>query len=420
MRILFVQNRPLYPANTGGRIRTLNVLRHLAQRHEVTYLCSIRSEEEKHLPMMGELGMEVEAVKHRSAATRSSRFYLAALANLLGGRALSIARNFNPALRRRAKQLVRDRGFDLVICDFLQAALHVADLPFRPKILFQHNVEAQIVERHAATASGAIWSGYMRMQHRRLREFERRAGGWFDAVIAVSREDRAKFERDYGWRHVRVIDTAVDVEQFRPSELPEQPDSVVFVGSLDWMPNHDGVIRFVNEVWPRVRAVRPTATFTVVGRNPSPQCMRLSGNAGVHVVGTVDDVRPYLARAAVVVVPLHVGGGTRLKIFEAMAMRKSVVATTIGAEGLPLTPGEHLLIADSPVEFAEAILGLLDSPQRRRAIGDAAQQLVTSRFTSEIVARQFETVCEHVVCVHRGRSVPDRALAIGESCATAN
>jgi glycosyltransferase involved in cell wall biosynthesis len=148
--------------------------------------------------------------------------------------------------------------------------------------------------------------------------------------------------------------------------------------------------------------------------------MRLSGNAGVHVVGTVDDVRPYLARAAVVVVPLHVGGGTRLKIFEAMAMRKSVVATTIGAEGLPLTPGEHLLIADSPVEFAEAILGLLDSPQRRRAIGDAAQQLVTSRFTSEIVARQFETVCEHVVGVHRGRSVPDRALAIGESCATAN
>jgi glycosyltransferase involved in cell wall biosynthesis len=242
-----------------------------------------------------------------------------------------------------------------------------------------------------------------------MQRFERDCGRQFDAVIAVSEPDKALFERNYRWDHVHAIDTAVDEEFFRGDERAAVPDRVAFLGSMDWIPNQDGVRWFVREVWPRVRAVRPAATFHVVGRNPPADVRALETVPGVKVVGGVPDVRPHLAEAAAFVVPLLVGGGTRLKIYEAMASRRAVVSTGIGAEGLPLTPGEHYFRADTPAAFAEAVVGVLADPGLRDRIGEAADRFVRERFSSEPVARQFEAICQGVLDGKTGRA----AAAVG-------
>jgi len=166
---------------------------------------------------------------------------------------------------------------------------------------------------------------------------------------------------------------------------------------MDWYPNEDGIVHFIEAVLPRVRREVPAATLTVVGRNPSSRLRAAAVTAGVHVTGLVDDVRPHMAEAAVYVVPLRIGGGTRLKIFEALSMGKAVVSTAIGAEGLPLTPGQDYLQADDPTSFAEAVTSLLRDPVRRRAIGAAGRRLVEARYSWPKVVDEFENQCEEVL-----------------------
>jgi polysaccharide biosynthesis protein PslH len=405
MNILLIHKQILFPHDTGGKIRVLNLLRHLARWHEVVYLCNLRPGDERYLPEMQALGLRVEGVPKQDSRRRSPRYYGEAALNLLSPHPFTVARNFDPALKARAEALIRNESFDCLICDVIQMALHGVDLQV-PKILFQHNVEALLLQRHAERDRTWLRRRYMASQHRKMRRFEAEYGARFDAVIAVSELDRQAFERDYGWRHVRAIDTAVDLDYFRPAGRSEQADRVVFVGSMDWMPNQDGVRFFLEEVWPRILARRPGATFQVVGRDPPAKLCRLSGSDGVEVVGTVPDVRPYLEEATVVVVPILVGGGTRLKIYEAMAMGKAVVSTTIGAEGLVYTPGEHLLLADAPAAFAEAVVSLLKAPQLRSQLGESARRLVADRFSAETVARQFESICQATLQRLKDRAVP--------------
>ena len=393
MKILFLQKRILYPVDAGWKIRTLNVLKYLAQWHDVTYLCNVQEADEPYLEEMGKLGVRLEMVPWREASRESFRFYVELAKNLFSKYPFTVAKDYDPALRRRAEALLRAEPFDLVICDFVQMARNAIGLPAKASLLFQHNVEAQIFQRHAASGSGWLRRQYMAHQWRKMRRFEAEAGRAFDAVIAVSDGDRDHFSREYGWRHASTIDTAVDTAYFHPNGTHESGDLVVFLGSLDWLPNEDGLAYFVERIWPLVRRDRPSTRFEIVGRRPSRRVQEMSSVPGVEVVGTVPDVRPYLARAAVVVVPLLVGGGTRIKIFEAMAMRKAVVSTTLGAEGLDVEPNRHLLLADEPEAFARAVCELLADPSRRGGLGADALRLVQERFGAERVARQFESIC---------------------------
>lgn len=397
MKILFIQNRVLFPANTGGKIRTLNILRHLAGWHEITYLCNCQPGDEAFFPQMRQLGVRLNAVMLEKPNWGSLRFNVALAQNLFSSRPFNIARHYDPAVRERARQLLHQDKYDLLICDFLQTALHSVGLRGIPRILFQHNVEAEIFRRHAETSASCVRRRYMTLQWHRMARFESDIGQQFDTVIAVSKQDRVHFERAYGWRHVAAIDTGVDTHYFKPAPVAENEDRVLFLGSMDWLPNQDGVKRFVREVWPRIRDRHPRATFQIVGRNPSAEVLGLASFPGVEVVGTVPDVRPYLAAASAVVVPLLIGGGTRLKIFEAMAMGKAVVSTTIGCEGLPVSAGTHLLVEDSSDTFAQAVSNLLASPATRSALGSAARTLVCQCYGSETVARQFEDICQNIV-----------------------
>jgi glycosyltransferase involved in cell wall biosynthesis len=403
LKILFLHKQILFPRDTGGKIRVLNLLKHLARWHDVTYVCNLRRGEEALLPQMEALGLRMEPVPGEAPPHGGAGFYLGALANLASSRPYSIDRNYDPAVRRRVEELLRREHFDLLICDTVHMARHVIGLDLPPAVLFQHNVEAQILERHADVGGSALMRAYMRSQYRRMAAFEAGCGKHFDHVIAVSRQDASIFAERYGWRDVDAIDTAVDTDLFEPRPLEEVEGRVMFLGSMDWLPNQNGMRWFCKHVWPRVRERRPDATFQIVGRSPPPWIRALAELPGVEVTGSVPDVRPYLAAASVVVVPLLVGGGTRLKIYEAMAMARATVSTTIGAEGLPVEPGTHFLQADDPETFAADVLRLLDDAPFRRGIGEAANAFVRERYGSEPITRQFEAICLDVLARVRER-----------------
>ena len=375
-------------------------MRHLARWHELTYLCNVQEGEEDGIDGMRELGVRLETIPWHEASRSSPSFYRDLALNLFSRYPFNVNKDYDPALRDRAAQLLAEEKYDLLICDFVQMARNAMDLHGPPKMLFQHNVEAEIFRRHSEHDRGWLRRRYMGLQWKKMQRFEGDAGRRFDTVVAVSDHDREIFERDYGWSHVRTIDTAVDVGHFSPNGRPENANRVTFVGSMDWLANQDAVIDFVERTWPLVKSLVPNAELQIVGRNPPSSITELSVREDIDVTGTVPDVRPHLNEAGTVIVPLRIGGGTRLKIFEAMAMQKAVVSTAVGAEGLPVTSGQDIVIADSPQEFAKSVAKVLTDETWRLQIAAAARKLVCERYSAETVARQFESICQETVDRH--------------------
>jgi len=293
-----------------------------------------------------------------------------------------------------------------------------------PAVLFTHNVEAEIWRRHADTSSSILKRQLYGMQHRRMLRFEEQAIRRFDGVLAVSDADRETFSRLYpgaATRPIHVVPTGVDTAFFAPSSTepdtssPAASRSLIFTGSMDWLPNEDAMLFFCRDILPLIRAEEPDVTLSIVGRAPTPAVRRLAAEQGVHVTGRVDDVRPYMRDAAVYVVPLRIGGGTRLKIFEAMAMRKAVVSTVVGAEGLPVTGGDHLLLADEPRGFARGVVRLLRDLDKRRSVEQAARQLVVSKYDWSVVAADLEEALMRfasMTAVPAMAPVPARRVAV--------
>ena len=392
MHILWLKTELLHPVDKGGRIRTYNMLRALKRDHRITYLTLDNGHA---APDAAERAMEycheLITIPFQEAARRSPRFWMELAGNLVSRLPYAVSKYRSPAMRRAVERVVATGDVDLLVCDFLFPSQNVPDgLPCRT-VLFQHNVEAMIWKRHAEVRRGRASHAYFAEQWRRMQRFEQAECRRFDQVVAVSPDDARLLEAEYGLHGVTDVPTGVDVEYFRPDGAAErEPMSLVFTGSMDWMPNEDGIRWFVDEVLPRIHAVNPGVTVTVVGRNPPPAIQALAGrDPRVRVTGTVPDVRPYLQRAAVFVVPLRVGGGTRLKIFEALAMECALVTTTVGAEGLPVQAGTHALLADEPQAFATAVLHLLAEPDEAARLGRTGAEFVRAHFGWDRVARVF-------------------------------
>jgi glycosyltransferase involved in cell wall biosynthesis len=400
MRLLWVKMGGLWPATAGGRVRSLQMLRHLSQRHVVSVVTT-------HGPADDPEGL--------SRQLPASRVYSTAFVPPKQGSATfarALARSwFSPypvdlwkwrvrEMRDRVGGLLADGSFDLCVADFLFASVNVPSQSMTPVMLFQHNVEYLIWQRLAEIEQRTWKRAILEVEWRKLRRAEAAACARAHRTLAVSEEDCRRLSALAGDARTGAIPTGVDIEYFRPSKRPEIPGRLVFTGSMDWHPNEDAVIHFAESVLPQIRASRPDVTLAVVGRNPTPRLREAADRAGVIVTGTVDDVRPYIDEAQVYVVPLRAGSGTRLKIFEALAMARPVVSTTVGAEGLALTPDRNVVLADGPDDFARAVLALLDDPGRRSALGGAGRALVESRYSWAHVAREFEDHCEDVVAEH--------------------
>jgi glycosyltransferase involved in cell wall biosynthesis len=259
-------------------------------------------------------------------------------------------------------------------------------------VLFQHNVEMMIWRRHAATAEGALKKRYFGSQAQRMFDYEREVCRAVERVVAVSQGDAETMRREFGVDRVDWAPTGVDTNFFAPPPAPPEPVAdLVFLGSMDWMPNIDGVAWFADEILPKIRARRPQTTVAIVGRSPGAVIQSFGRDLpNFTVTGTVPDVRPYLWGSKVSIVPLRVGGGTRLKIYESMAAGVAVASTTIGAEGLEIDPPANIRIGDTPETFAQACLDLLEDNDARRRVAAAGLELVRSRFSWDKVVDRFE------------------------------
>lgn len=393
MKILWAKSGGLLPLTHGGRIRSYYLARELAKFHDVS-LFTFASQHENPIPAhepLKQFFRNVVCLPLKIPKLHGLQESVNYARNLLSTRPYSASKYCQPWVKQElAAHLAREQ-YDLLLCDFLLTAGVIPwDWP-RPKVLFTHNIEAVIWERHFRTSKNPVWKAVSYREYRSLERMERKYVSSADHVLAVSDNDRDFFLRYAPKGKMTVIPTGVDIDYFTPSNEEPDPESIVFTGSMDWIANEDGIVFFIEKVLPLVRLQFPKAKLLVVGRRPSERMKKIGASApGVEVTGTVDDIRPYLARGSVYVVPLLVGGGTRIKIFEAMAAGKAIVSTTIGAEGLPVRHGENILLADDAQSFANCVVELLKNRASRERMSSAARKLVVDGYSWHAVGR---TLC---------------------------
>jgi len=392
MKILWIKTDFLHPTTRGGQIRTLEMLRRLHARHEVYYIAFDDPEHPEGLQRAGEYSTRAYPIRRQVASKRSPRFLIDLLRGLVSPLPVAVERYRSAEMRRLISSLRTRENFDSIVCDFLAPAPNIDDLS--RCVLFQHNVETTIWQRHHQHAPDPLRRAYLGMQARKMFAYERQVCRAVSHVIAVSDADSELMRSMFGVES-DAVPTGVDIQYFTPpADTPDAPAAdLVFLGSMDWLPNIDGVKWFTAEILPLIRGRRPECTVAIVGRKPGPDIVSLAGG-GIQVTGTVPDVRPYLWGACVSIVPLRIGGGTRLKIYESMAAGTPVVSTTVGAEGLDVQSPANILIADTPQAFADACLRLLEDTRERRRMAAAAHELVSARFSWEAVADRFEAALE--------------------------
>jgi glycosyltransferase involved in cell wall biosynthesis len=310
----------------------------------------------------------------------------------LGSRAPFAVRKFtDSATGRRIEQLFADKRFEAAVCDFLSASLTFPRGLRRQTVLFQHNVESILWDRMVATEHDWLKKMIYKLEAGKMRRYERSTIAEFKHVIAVSKQDRAYMSQFLAEERISVVPTGVDLDQYRLSPGGQAPmPLVVFTGTMDFDPNVDGVSFFCREIWPHVQKAVPNARFRIVGKKPVAAVQRLA-SAQIEVTGAVESIVEHLQQAWVVVVPLRMGGGTRLKIYEAMAAGRAVVSTSIGAEGLDVHHGKDIMLADENRAFAEAVITLLQKPELRKRYERAAAELVT-QFDWSSVAERFAEI----------------------------
>jgi glycosyltransferase involved in cell wall biosynthesis len=398
LRILWLKSGPLHPLDTGGKIRTHSVLRELKKRHEITFLALASTLGETTKAAADEYSHRQIWIPWTEARKATVEFFGGLIRNLFSNEPYVIQKYFSREMARKIQELDASGQFDLIICDFLTPAVNIFarnSAVKTPILLFQHNVESLIWKRLYENASNVVTRAYLKIQWNRMKKFERVTAGRCDGVIGVSENDCRILQQEFGLKNVLgSIPTGVDCAYFDFSTGVRKPHSLVFLGSMDWMPNVDAVCYFAKEIFPAIKRQFADATFTIVGRNPTPRVKVLENRQdGIFVPGTVPDVRPYLAEAEVMIVPLRIGGGTRIKIFEGMATGIPIVSSVIGAEGLPVCHQENILLAETPAAFVKAICELFNRAELRKQIGKSGRDLVSGRFSLGSAANVFEEYC---------------------------
>jgi polysaccharide biosynthesis protein PslH len=413
MKILWVKAGGLVPPDTGGKIRSYNILRELARQHSVTFFSFYGAHEDDAHPELTRIFEEVACVPLNLPEPKSFAELLGYVSRIASSEPYGIAKFCRPEVRRRLRDLLQRESYDVIVCDFVFAASVMPwDLPI-PKVLFTHNVEATIWRRHYEVAGNPLWKAISWLEWRKMEAAEQRYLRRADHVLTVSETDRDTFAKVIHPDKLSVIPTGVDVDYFQPASVEEVPNSLVFTGSMDWLPNEDAIFYFVEKMLPLIAQRCPDVSLEVVGRKPSRKLQALAETQkNIRLTGWVEDIRPYVARGSICIVPLRIGGGTRLKIFEAMAMGKAIVSTSVGAEGLPVRSGENILLADTPQGFADCVISLLRDAGERKRLGDAARKLVEEKYGWPKVAESFARILGNVVetDIATRRSGPMKAL----------
>jgi sugar transferase (PEP-CTERM/EpsH1 system associated) len=359
-------------------MRNYHLLRALAGRHTVSLLALVGEHEQSTSTHLRPYTRSVRRVVLPSG--RAKRFnQLRALAT---GRSYYLDIYSLPAAQAILDEELRRHEYDAVLFESLfVAGYHVPQGVH--VILDEHNIEHELVWRTYQAAAGIARRGFSWIEHRRVKPLElawcRRA----DLILVTSERERQVLHTLLPEKGIRVVPNGVDIQAFSNdlSVVAEVPGRIIFTAAFDYYPNVQAALYFAEHCWPLIRDAWPTATWHLVGRNPPPEIRRLGVDSAVKVTGSVPTVQPHLASAQVAVVPLLTGGGTRLKILEALAMRRAVVSTTLGCEGITCDPDRHLLVADDPVAFADSVVRLLQDSARRATLGEAGRRLVEEHYS---------------------------------------
>ena len=398
MRILWVKVGGLWPLTSGGRLRSFHTVAELSRRHHVTVVTTHEAPDEAGaLPARLGAATRVVSLSFVPAKQGSARFALALTGSWASPLPVDLWRWRIRAIRDVVRRMLTRGRFDICVADFLAAMPNIPDrIGAVPLVLFEHNVEHMIWKRVSETERRTLLRPLLEVEWRKMRHYETLACQRAALVLAVSDADRDVLQLLAPAARIETVPTGVDAAYFAPTD-PDVEDEVLFTGSMDWYPNDDAMAYFIDRILPPIRREVPGVRMTIVGRRPRPRLREVAQAAGVTVTGTVEDIRPFMARAAVYVVPLRIGGGTRLKVFEALAMGKAVVSTAIGVEGLALVEGTEFALADDPDEFARSVVALLRDPARRRALGARGRRLIEARYSWAESARVFEAHCREIV-----------------------
>ncbi len=414
MHAVVVDGDVSYPPSSGKRLRTLHLMLRLARRHRLTYIARAQggaAEARQAVAFLGDHGIEPILVEDPLPRKTGPGFYARLAGNLLSSLPYSAASHRSRRMREAVRSYAAWHSVDLWQFEWTP---YVAALPADPtarRLLIAHNVDSLIWQRYHENESHPLKRFYIRQQWRKFERFERRVFAEVDRVVAVSPEDAALVRRQFGVERVDVVDNGIDRPFFEGVRGGGKPETILFLGSLDWRPNLDAVRLLLDDIFPAVRRAEPSARLCIVGRNaPDWLTRRVAAMDNVELHADVADVRPYLADSGVLAVPLRIGGGSRLKILEALACGLPVVSTRIGAEGLSLRPGEDLVVVEDEAGMAAALIECLRDPAEARAKARQGRQVVHERYDWDVLAGKLEEVWEKCVLGE------ERRRCEGEAC----
>ncbi len=393
MHILQISPQLPYPPDSGGRVAIYNILKHLSRQHDMTLATFVTEETEPYISALEPYCRRIIAVKHRTATTKT-----AMLLNMFTSMPYTISKYYSPEMAEQIAKAVHEDEVDLVHIDHLHMAQYVGALPqTMPAVLREHNVESTIMRRFAEQSVHPFIKLYANIQSRRLHQYEGQIASQFDRCVAVTEVDGQTLRDMMPDTQVDVVPDGVDTDWFNPDALEIQVDPLrlVTTGDYGWAPTADGLMYFVQEIFPLIREKRPDITFSIVGRQPPDAIQNM--NQGIEILGRVEDVRPEIMRGAVFVAPTRIGSGIRLKILEAMALQRPVVSTSVGCEGIDAESETHLLIADDPASFAASVIRLLEDEAFRTTMTGNAARLIEKKYTWHALARELSDTYEDIV-----------------------
>jgi polysaccharide biosynthesis protein PslH len=371
--------RVCWPLDTGAKLRNYHLARVLAERASVSLLAF--TDHQQPSDNLEKFYDQVIAVERDSAYTLAK-----VVLGALGQTPLPVLNYTTDSMKQALQHLLSEQDFDIIQIESIHLMSYleiIRKARKRPVVVCDwHNVESELMRRYSEREPRRLRRAYAGRTARLMSEFERRALREFDAHVAVSQRDAERLRSVNPDARIFVVENGVDTAFYSEVGAKDEPLArrIVFVGSMDYHANVDGAVNFGREVWPRVREHQPDLIFTIVGKDPAPEVRELTRLPGIEVTGTVDDVRPFYREAIAAVVPLNVGGGSRLKILEAMAAGVPVVSTTLGAEGLEVKHGENIFIADGNDELVAAITSVVENEARRNELSAAGRALVSSRY----------------------------------------
>jgi polysaccharide biosynthesis protein PslH len=383
MRILLLTQVLPFPPDSGPKVKTWNVIKYLAHHHEVTLVSFVRGDQSKSIRHLENYCQEVHVVPIERGMLRDLRYMVG---SFLTRQPFLMVRDQRSEMESLIDQLATRVKFDVVHADQLNMAQYAYRVPAAFKVIDAHNALWLLYKRLWQTMKPGAKKWLLNRDWRLLKKYEGRVCREFDAVLAVSEEDRLALEEAAGKElNITIIPIAIDTDEVTPVNRRAQGDRILHIGTMYWPPNIDGILWFLQEVLPLIRNERPEVAFDIVGANPPQEIIAFGDKDNkVHVTGYVEDPSHYLENASLMVVPLRAGGGMRVKILNALGQGLPIVSTSLGCEGIAVQTGVHLLIADTPQDFASAVIRLLEDRELANELGRRGRQLIVSTYDYRI------------------------------------